>query len=150
MQARRVSIEFQGHEMLITIATFSFPHEAHLAKAQLDAMDIPSFIADEHTINMLWTFSNAMGNVRLQVPEAFAAQALEALNAPVEIMPIPESEFGPEPEPAVCPYCGGALGQSYTAGKRPAMMTWLLLGIPFWPIKKMCKCTVCGKTTKVP
>ena len=38
--------------MLVTIATFSFPHEAHLAKAQLDAFDIHSFIADGHTINM--------------------------------------------------------------------------------------------------
>jgi hypothetical protein len=68
--------------MLVTIATFSFPHEAHLAKVRLDAFGIPSFIADEHTINMQWFYSNALGGVRLQVPEGFAAQAHEFLNEP--------------------------------------------------------------------
>jgi len=134
--------------MLVTIATFSFPHEAHLAKAQLDAFGIPSFIADEHTINMQWLFSNAMGGVRLQVPQEFAVQAQEALSEPTEIEPVPDSEMGPEPAPVVCPHCRGALGESYTAGKRPAVITWLFLGVPLWPIKKVRKCTACGKTSK--
>ncbi|MCL2160534.1 MAG: DUF2007 domain-containing protein [Betaproteobacteria bacterium] len=134
--------------MLVTIATFSFPHEAHLAKAQLDAFDIPSFIADGHTINMYWLFSNAMGGVRLQVPKEFAAQAQELLDGPVEIAPIPESEIGPEPESVVCPNCGGALSKPYTAGKRPAFITWLFLGFPLWPIKKVRRCMVCNKITK--
>ncbi|MDR2188303.1 MAG: DUF2007 domain-containing protein [Azonexus sp.] len=135
--------------MLVTIATFSFPHEAHVAKAQLDAFGIPSFIANEHTINMQWLFSNAMGGVLLQVPEEFAVQAQELLNAPVEIMSISESEIGPEPESAVCPHCGGSLSEPYVTGKRPAFVTWLCLGFPLWPIKKVRKCTACGKTTKV-
>ncbi len=134
--------------MLVTIATFSFPHEAHLAKAKLDAFGIPSFIADEHTINMQWLYSNAMGGVRLQVPSELAAQAQEALNEPVEIEPIPESELGPEENSVACPYCGGALGELYSAGKRPAVLTWIFLGFPLWPIKKVRKCEVCGKTIR--
>jgi hypothetical protein len=134
--------------MFLTIATFSFPHEAHLAKVKLDAMGIPSFIADEYTINVIWLFSDAMGGVRLQVPATFAAQAQKILNEPVEMLPIPESEIGPEPEPVVCPYCGGALGQSYVAGKRLAIITWILLGFPCWPIKRVRRCAACGKTTK--
>jgi hypothetical protein len=135
--------------MLVTIATFSFSHEAHLAKMQLDAMGIPSFIADENTVNMNWMYSNAIGGVRLQVPEAFAAQAQEALSEPVEIIPTPELEIDPELESAVCPYCGGILGQPYTAGKRIAFITLLFLKLP-WPIKDVRKCTACGKTTKCP
>jgi hypothetical protein len=134
--------------MLVTIATFSFPHEAHLAKAQLDAMNIPSFIADEHTVSMNWLYSNAIGGIRLQVPAAFVAQAQEALNEPAEIAPIPELEIDPEADLAVCPYCGGALGQPYTAGKRPAFITWAFLSIPLWPIRQVRKCTACGKTTR--
>lgn len=134
--------------MLVTIATFSFPHEAHIAKAQLDALGIPSFIADEHTINMQWLYSDAMGGVRLQVPAEFADQAREVLNEPAEIAPIPESEIGPEPEPDVCPYCGGVLGEPYATGKRPAVLSWLFLGMPLWPVRQVRKCADCGKTLK--
>ncbi|MDR3087313.1 MAG: DUF2007 domain-containing protein [Azoarcus sp.] len=134
--------------MLVTIATFSFPHEAHLAKALLDAMGIPSFIADEHTINAQWLWSDAMGGVRLQVPEQFAAQAQDVLNEPAEIEPIPELEIDAEPESAVCPYCNGTLGEQHVAGKHSAFFTWILLGFPFWPIRKVRKCTICGKTSK--
>ena len=48
---------------MITVARFSFPHEAYIAKASLEAAGIDSFIADEHTINMQWLYSNAMGGV---------------------------------------------------------------------------------------
>jgi len=41
--------------MLVTIATFSFSHEAHLAKTQLDAFGIPSFLADDHTIPLVYS-----------------------------------------------------------------------------------------------
>jgi len=65
--------------MLSTIASYSFPYEAQIARARLDAEGIPAFVADEQTINMQWLYSNAMGGVRLQVPEQFAAQAIEIL-----------------------------------------------------------------------
>jgi len=97
--------------MLVTIATFSFPREAHLAKAQLDAFDIPSFITDEHTISI---FSNAMGMIRLQVPAAYAAQAQQALNELAEIAPIPESEIGPEPKPTGHSYHNQAPTTTFT------------------------------------
>ncbi|MDR2214292.1 MAG: DUF2007 domain-containing protein [Nevskiaceae bacterium] len=134
--------------MLVTVATYSFPHEAHIAKGQLEAVDIPAFVADEHTINMQWLYSNAMGGVRLQVPEEFAAQAIEVLKEPVEMEHIPDSEFGPEPESAVCPHCGGELGEPYMAGRYPALVGLLFLGLPLWRIKKVQKCLSCGKTTK--
>jgi len=136
--------------MLVTIATFSFPHEAYIARMRLEAMDIPSFLADEHTVGVYWLYSNAIGGVRLQVPAAFAAQAQKALNEPVEITSIPDTEIEIEPEPAVCPYCGGVLGQPYTAGKRIAFAIWAFFTTPLWPIRQVCKCTVCGKTTKYP
>jgi len=59
----------------IQIAAFSFPHEAHMAKASLEAANIPALIADEYTINMDWFYSNALGGVRLFVPIEHATQA---------------------------------------------------------------------------
>jgi len=97
--------------MLVTIATYLFPHEAHIAKARLEAVGIESFIADEHTTNI---FSNAMGGVRLQVPAEFAAQAQQVLNEPTEIESIPESEMGSEPTPAVRPCHDQASNSTFT------------------------------------
>lgn len=142
--------------MLVTIATFSFPHEAHLAKAQLDASGIPSFIADEHTINMQWLYSNAMGGVRLQVPAAFVAEAQALLDEPAEILDDaaleadPEWEHEPEHKPDAprCAQCGGRLGPPYIAGKRPAIISWILLGFPAWPINRVRQCVVCRQTTR--
>jgi hypothetical protein len=134
--------------MLVTVATFSFPHEAHLAKTLLDAMGIPSFVADAHTINTLWLYSNALGGVRLQTPAAFAAEAQAILDDPSGMAILPTPETGFEPEFIPCPYCGGALGERYVAGRRPAFVIWILLGVPFWPIRKARKCAACGKISK--
>ena len=77
--------------MLVTIASFSFLDEALLAKAQLDAFGIPSFVADAQTANNLQWAEGA----RLQVPEEFVARAEEILH---ESAPMPESDVGPAAE----------------------------------------------------
>lgn len=65
--------------MLVTICRYSFPYEAHVARALLESEGIPVFLADEHTINMQWLYSDALGGVRLQVPEAFVERAVTLL-----------------------------------------------------------------------
>lgn len=148
--------------MLVTIATYSFPHEAHLAKARLDALGIPCFIADEHTINMQWLYSNALGGVRLQVPQVVAAEALAALNeeaatgsaedaAAAVDATLPDAattgtgagEPEPPAPPAKCPYCGGVLGEPYALGQPPALAR-ALLPAAWWPTRRVRKCNSCG------
>jgi hypothetical protein len=138
--------------MLITVATFSFPHEAHLAKMRLDAEGIPAFVADEHTINMQWLYSNAMGGVRLQVPAQFVEDAQRLLNEPDDFDPTEfeqaaELSPGPDAEPEICTRCGGALGEPQPTGRRPAFLAWLLIGLPLWPLRKRRRCSVCGVST---
>ncbi|MGA4635893.1 DUF2007 domain-containing protein [Pseudomonas solani] len=60
---------------MITIARYSLAIEAHVARAKLESEGIPAFVADEHTITADSLYSNAMGGVRLQVPEACVEQA---------------------------------------------------------------------------
>ena len=60
---------------LIEIASFSHPYEAHIAKASLETADIPVFITDEHTINMQWLYSDALGGIRLLVPKGYEIEA---------------------------------------------------------------------------
>lgn len=131
--------------MLVTIARYSFPYEAQIAKSQLDASGIPAFIADEHTINMQWLYSDAMGGVRLQVLQEHAAEAQSILNGTATEDP----EIDKAPTPPACSICGGALSEPYQTGRRPTIISWLLLGLPLWPIKSQRKCTKCGVVSKI-
>lgn len=53
----------------ITLGRYSLPFEAHLDRSRLESEGIDTFVADEHTVNMQWMLSNAIGGVRLQVQE---------------------------------------------------------------------------------
>lgn len=66
---------------MIVVARFSFPHEAHIARASLDSVGIESYIADEHTVNTQWLYSNAIGGVRLMVAESDAEDAKQILSS---------------------------------------------------------------------
>ncbi|MDG5499448.1 DUF2007 domain-containing protein [Marinobacter sp. BGYM27] len=64
----------------VTIARYSLPFEAHVARARLESEGIDALVMDEHTINMQWLYSDAMGGVRLQVDEAYCQRAESILN----------------------------------------------------------------------
>lgn len=123
----------------IVVQSFSFPYEAQIAKTQLEAAEIPARIENEHTINMDWLYSNALGGVRLLVPESYAeeAKALLAQDFSQEV----EQQFGAASES--CPHCSSTDIQPYTEGKRPAYVVFLLLGFPLFSYKNGMKCRQC-------
>lgn len=122
--------------MPVTVASYSFPHEAQLARSRLEAAGIPAFVADEHTINMYWLYSQALGGVKLQVPEVFVKQALEVLGE--------EAQLENETKPAAgCPNCGGNI-EYLVRGKRVAYFLFWLLGFPLWMTHRSIRCTACG------
>ena len=86
----------------IVIKTFSFPYEAQIAKTQLEAFGIPVYIENEHTINMDWFYSNALGGVRLLVPENYVDEAKSFLEK--DFSDELEQKFGESKE--CCPECG--------------------------------------------
>lgn len=131
--------------MLTTIATYSFPYEAQIARAKLDSEGIPAFIADEQTINMQWLYSNAMGGVRLQVPETYVQQAVELLTE--DSSEAVEKEQGIDVTP--CSVCGSADTEPYQKGKRWAFLIFLGLDFPLFPVKNTFKCRKCGHIEKI-
>jgi hypothetical protein len=64
---------------MVTVATFSFPYQAHAAKLKLEAEGISVYLADELTIQMDWLLSNAIGGVKVQVPSTQARRARRIL-----------------------------------------------------------------------
>ncbi len=131
----------------IQIASFSFPHEAHIAKASLEAANIPATIADEHTINMDWLYSNALGGVRLFVPDKYAEEAKLIIEQDYSenVDQIFEETIE---DKKTCPSCGSEQLEAYTIGKKPAFIVFLLLGFPLFFYKHGIKCLSCGVISK--
>jgi len=67
------------YQELFTVAAFSIPYQAHLAKGLLEANGIAAHIADEFTVSVNWLYSNAIGGVKVQVAEADVEEARRIL-----------------------------------------------------------------------
>src|ERR1700730_9651413 len=65
---------------LLTVATFEFLPLAEAARAHLIAEGIPAFLSDAETVYMAWSLGNALGYIKLQVPEAQAERARRILD----------------------------------------------------------------------
>lgn len=64
---------------LVTVRTFTYAHEAAVARSLLRAEEIFCFLKDELTIQANPFYSNALGGVKLQVRSEDAARASEIL-----------------------------------------------------------------------
>jgi len=133
-----------NNSTLINIASYSFPHEAHIAKANLEAEGIPAYIADEHTISMQWLYSNALGGVKVQVPSQYEKKVKYILAQ--DFSDLLDEKFGKDE--FACPKCGSTDIEPYTKGKKPALVVFLLLGFPLYFYKHGIKCRACGEFTK--
>ena len=87
-------------ERVLTVAVFQSPYEAGMAKGELEAYGIPSFVLDEFTIGANPLYSNALGGIKLQVTASFAEEAQRIISAQVpyegEIAPVSETENNPK------------------------------------------------------
>lgn len=63
----------------VTIISFEFPHQAHLAKVILESEEIEVEILDELTVQVNNFYSNAIGGVKVQVDEKDVDKALKIL-----------------------------------------------------------------------
>lgn len=66
-------------ENYIHIATFTYPSELTIAKLALEASKIDCYVRDELTIQVHNFASNAIGGIRLEVPEKQYEEALKIL-----------------------------------------------------------------------
>lgn len=120
----------------VTIISFTYPHEAHLAMAYLDSNGIEVIIKDELTAQVNNFYSNAIGGVKLIVDSEDAEKALALLKEggyiqePEEKQPKDKLEtFSPEATKE-CPYCKS---KNIAKKKQPGYViafSILLLGFP--------------------
>lgn len=134
----------------ITIKTFTYPHEAYIVQGKLESEGIRTFLKDEMTVQVYNFYSNAIGGVKLQIPEEDVDTALAILGEKKEVenevVFLKESEITDKTH---CPFCGS---ENISKKKSP---NWLTL-LPFifarfiLPVyKNTYTCFACEKQWKI-
>ena len=86
--------------MLVTVAIFTSPLEAHILRGRLEAEEIPAYVYHEHHIWMYWLNSQALGGVKVWVHSMHLDKAKEIVEA------IRQGEYEIPDEVALfCPRC---------------------------------------------
>lgn len=141
---------------LITLMSFTYPHEAQMLITNLEANGIQAIIKDEMTVQMNSFYSHALGGVKVLIDESDFAQAMEVLRAggfiksndstsddKVQILQATDST-----DYTVCPFCG-----SDNIWKKRKLSAWsivlcFLLGALFPIFNNTNKCYDCEKEWK--
>lgn len=124
---------------LTTVASFSTPIEAHMAKARLDSAGIFATINDEHIVSLNWFYSDLVGGVKIKVLEEELQDARSILELDV-VKAAGERENQGSRE--ACPECAG-LDVEYISDKRGFFLSWLFVGFPFFSLRDKMKCRAC-------
>lgn len=131
--------------MLVTLARFLDPWEAHVVKAQLEADGIPATVAFAQHAIANWPMSLALGGTAVQVPASFTAQAwmlLADYEAGVLEKVLCEA-IGLQMEH--CPRCGSTdFKRTMPWRKRAGAILIILFFAPFPTSRSKFICRNCG------
>jgi hypothetical protein len=133
--------------MLVTVASFRDPWEAHLFRLRLEAEGIVAMVSHQYHVYQDWQLSQALGGVKVQVPTSAKEAAISVWDRCIagefeaQIIDL----FGPV-DIVACPKCG-----SRNFRRRPtwawiifALMFCALFRIAFPPPRSICRCVVCA------
>jgi hypothetical protein len=99
---------------LINIETFEFIQEAEAARDLLEEEGIHAFVSNADIMSMNWALGNAIGYVKLQVPQDRAEMAIAILRERRESLAARRKLPGTEPGATACLECNAAI----PAGRR--------------------------------
>jgi hypothetical protein len=133
-------------DALVTVESYSTTFEANLVRAKLEAYEFHPTLVDAEAVNVNWLWSNALGGVKVQVPEPEAAEALQFLASEPSYEETPPDAA--EATFAVCPRCGSQSTEPFI-DKRGSFLTWLIAGIPLLPTALKRRCLDCDCKWKV-
>lgn len=130
-------------EELQTVATFTSPWEAQLAKAVLESEGIEAMIADENLIRLYWALSNAIGGVKVQVRPDDLERARTHL---ASCQPLPEIYLVEDEDLARtrCPECRSENVEFERWSRLGFVGSWVLFGVPVPIPRRRWVCRQCG------
>lgn len=136
----------------ITVMTFVYPQEAHLAKNVLESEGIKVFLKDELAIQVNNFYSPALGGVKLQIQEENKERALEILTEAGYLQKTEEKteelEVFSGNYTKICPYCHSSEVRR-KKGMGLIFVVSYILGAPLPIGKYTYHCFDCGKEWKV-
>lgn len=127
----------------ITVATFSQPVEAHLARTKLESEGIDCLVCDEYLVRVNWLLSNAVGGVKLRVPWWDEHRAREALRPRPRLVVVADDAAG-HAEGEVCPECRSYDVYYHRFSRRAAGVFWLAFGFIVPWLNRRWLCKQCG------
>lgn len=126
----------------VIIARFENALDAEILRGRLVSEGIEAHLKDETTVNMNWTWSNAIGGVKVLVRESDAEQALQL------IAPSAQEEKDDEGWGS-CPQCSSRKLR-LQLNRRWTNLSWLLLGLPLFFPKREYYCQSCAAVFEKP
>lgn len=140
----------KNHHKWITVKTFTYPHEAYITQGRLESEGIPTYLKDEFTIQVFNFYSNAIGGVKLQVPDEYVneARTLLAEEEPEKSKTVilHQEEIS---DKACCPFCGS---RNIMKKKSPYWLTllpYIVLGFIFPVYRHIYTCFSCNQKWRI-
>jgi hypothetical protein len=128
----------------VTIATYDNYWNANLGKERLDGLGIPCYLADENNVTAQWLLGNALGGIKLRVPESFAAEATALLGEESDTLAV-DHKIDENDGGLACPKCKSNNTAKQKLSKPVFALSLLLLGFPLpFVSKRRYTCFYCG------
>jgi hypothetical protein len=99
-------------DAFVTVATFTTLPEAEAAKLHVESEGIPANIVDAEIVSMDWLLGNAVGYIKLQVPQSHAHTVATLLESQRADRRRRRELAEGRPEEDLCLACGAAMGGS--------------------------------------
>lgn len=137
-------------EHLVTIKTFTYPHEAYVIRGRLESEGIQTFLKDEMTVQVYNFYSNAIGGVKLQVLSADVERALNIIESAKEIshkvVRFSKNELNVT---QTCPFCHSENISPIKKANWLTLIPYLIAGFIFPVYKKTYYCFDCEREWKL-
>lgn len=139
----------------IVVSTHTVAIDAHIVRGRLAAEGIPAYIEDDQYITMDWMMSNALGGVKVSVPESFVKKARVVLenneDMQYDISELTEADFDDAPEaqyipevPLHCPACDSVNVSRLDWFRKLSLPILFLFHSPLAFTKRHYSCDDCG------
>lgn len=137
--------------LLVTVASYTSPWEAHLAKGRLTAEGIQASIPHEHHVSLHWPISFALRGVRVQVHNSQVERACEVIQSVIRGDYEAPYRNDLEANPGgICPSCESNRIESRLPRSLVVLdFMVLLLFMVIFPIRRdQHECLACGNKWK--
>ena len=118
---------------------------AEVASASLEAAGIRNVLADAFVIGVSWSYSNALGGIRLHVDEADAEEARDLLAT--QAAPEWPADLPGGSSDETCPVCR-SFALELESGPRKTLAVMTGLGFPIWFWRSKLVCRSCGASRR--